>query len=103
MRRRARRSSRGSVAIPAASFLVESGERWAELEAVHLTGRIEGVTDEAEMARIADALDAKYAAFRTASTEMSQATREHYTGRTYLRLVPDERILSWDNRKLGLG
>jgi PPOX class probable F420-dependent enzyme len=87
---------------PRASFLVESGTRWAELEAVHLTGRIERVTDEAEQARIADALDAKYAAYRTATTEMSQATRDHYAGRTYLRLVPDERILSWDNRKLGL-
>ena len=44
----------------------------------------------------------KYAAFRTVSTEMPQATRDHYAGRTYLRLVPDDRILSWDNRKLGL-
>ena len=44
---------------PRASFLVESGERWAELEAVHLTGRIEVVTDEAEIARIDDALDAE--------------------------------------------
>jgi PPOX class probable F420-dependent enzyme len=87
---------------PRASFLVESGERWAELEAVHLTGRVERVTDEAEIARIDDALDKKYAAFRTASTEMPQATRNHYAGRTYLRLVPDDRILSWDNRKLGL-
>ena len=88
---------------PRASFLVESGERWAELEAVHLTGRIETVTDDAEIERIDQALDAKYAAFRTATTEMSQATREHYAGRTYLRFVPDDRILSWDNRKLGLG
>jgi PPOX class probable F420-dependent enzyme len=87
---------------PRASFLVESGERWAELEAVHLTGRVEMVNDEAEIARIDDALDKKYAAFRTASTEMPQATRNHYAGRTYLRLVPDDRILSWDNRKLGL-
>jgi hypothetical protein len=87
---------------PRASFLVESGERWAELEAVHLTGRVEVVTGEAEIARIDDALDKKYAAFRTASTEMPQATRNHYAGRTYLRLVPDDRILSWDNRKLGL-
>lgn len=87
---------------PRASFLVESGERWAELEAVHLTGRIETVTDEAEMARIAAALDAKYAAYRTESSAMSQETRDHYAGRTYLRLLPDERILSWDNRKLGL-
>jgi PPOX class probable F420-dependent enzyme len=87
---------------PRASFLVESGERWAELEAVHLTGRIETVTVEAEIDRIAQALDVKYAAFRTATTEMSEATRNHYAGRTYLRLVPDDRILSWDNRKLGL-
>ena len=87
---------------PRASFLVESGERWAELEAVHLTGRIETVTDEAEQDRIAVALDIKYAAYRTASSAMSEATREHYRGRTYLRFVPDERILSWDNRKLGL-
>jgi PPOX class probable F420-dependent enzyme len=87
---------------PRASFLVESGERWAELEAVHLTGQVEMVNDEAEIARIDDALDKKYAAFRTASTEMPQATRNHYAGRTYLRLVPDDRILSWDNRKLGL-
>jgi len=87
---------------PRASFLVESGERWAELEAVHLTGRIEVVTDDAEIARIDASLDAKYAAFRTASTAMPQATRDHYAGRTWLRLVADDRILSWDNRKLGL-
>jgi len=87
---------------PRASFLVESGEKWAELEAVHLTGRIETVTDEAEINRIDEALDVKYAAFRTATTKMPQATRDHYAGRTYLRLVPDDRILSWDNRKLGL-
>jgi PPOX class probable F420-dependent enzyme len=87
---------------PRGSFLVESGERWAELEAVHLTGRIEIVTDEREMARIADALDAKYASFRTDPGAMPQATRDRYAGRTYLRLVPDDRILSWDNQKLGL-
>ena len=87
---------------PRASFLVESGERWAELKAVHLTGRIEWVEDEAQMERISAALDAKYAAFRTAASSMPQATRDHYAGRAFLRLVPDDRILSWDNRKLRL-
>ena len=86
---------------PRASFLIESGERWAELEAVHLTGRVDEVTDLDEMGRIDAALDAKYAAFRTASSAMPDATRAHYAGRTFLRLVPDERILSWDNRRLG--
>jgi PPOX class probable F420-dependent enzyme len=85
-----------------ASFLVESGERWAELEAVHLTGVVEPVTDEAETARIAEAIDAKYAQFRTASSQMSDTTRAHYAGRSFFRLVPDDRMLTWDNRKLGL-
>lgn len=88
---------------PRAAFLVESGERWAELKAVHLTGRVERISDEDEIARVAEALDAKYAAFRTATTEMSPATRDHYAQRAFRRLVPDDRILSWDNRKLGLG
>ena len=60
------------------------------------------ISTPASGARFQAEIDRKYAAFRTASTEMPQATRNHYAGRTYLRLVPDDRILSWDNRKLGL-
>ena len=88
---------------PRASFLVESGERWAELRAVHLTGRVEEVTDERTVARIGDAIDVKYAAFRTASSALPDATRAHYTGRTTFRLVPDERVLTWDNARIELG
>ena len=69
-------------------------------EVIHAGAKPEALSREQD--RIAVALDIKYAAYRTASSAMSQATREHYRGRTYLRLVPDERILSWDNRKLGL-
>jgi PPOX class probable F420-dependent enzyme len=87
---------------PRASFLVESGERWAELEAVHLTGRVEFLDDLATLQRIDDALDRKYAAFRTDHSRMPERTQAHYAGRTFLRLVPDERILSWDNRRLPL-
>jgi PPOX class probable F420-dependent enzyme len=85
---------------PRASFLVESGERWAELQAVHLSGVVERVDDEAEMARIGTALDAKYASFRTARGNMPDATRAYYTGRTYFRLVPGPRVLTWDNRRI---
>jgi nitroimidazol reductase NimA-like FMN-containing flavoprotein (pyridoxamine 5'-phosphate oxidase superfamily) len=85
-----------------ASFLVESGDRWVELQAVHLTGRVEFVDDEAEMARIDDALDVKYAAFRGPRGAMPEKTQAHYAGRTFLRLVPDERIISWDNRRIPL-
>ena len=88
---------------PRASFLVESGERWAELRAVHVNGRIEIVDDEPTMARIDRDLDAKYAAFRTSRSEIPKATRDHYAGRTFFRLIPDPRILSWDNRRIKLG
>ncbi len=85
---------------PRAAFLVESGERWAELLGVHLTGTVEIVDDTGVRARIAEALDAKYAAFRSPAASMPAATRAHYAERTFLRFVPDERILSWDNRRL---
>ena len=51
---------------PRASFLVEQGERWAELQAVHLSGRVEIVDDEAVATSVQRALDEKYQAFRTA-------------------------------------
>jgi PPOX class probable F420-dependent enzyme len=87
---------------PRASFLVEAGERWAELRAVHISGTVERVDDEAEMARIDKALDAKYASFRTPRDTMPDATRAHYSGRTFFRLVPGPRLLTWDNRRIPL-
>ncbi|HEV8298625.1 MAG TPA: pyridoxamine 5'-phosphate oxidase family protein [Acidimicrobiales bacterium] len=87
---------------PRASFLVESGERWAELEAVHLTGRVEFVDDPVMLERIDAELDRKYAPFRTDHGRMPERTQAHYAGRTFMRLIPDERILSWDNRRLQL-
>jgi len=84
---------------PRASFLVESGERWAELCAVHLSGVVEIVDDESTKARITQALDEKYAAFRS-TNQMSQATTDYYANRTFLRLVPGPRLLTWDNSRL---
>jgi PPOX class probable F420-dependent enzyme len=87
------------------SFLVESGRRWAELQAVHLTGVAEVVDDPQLAARIAAALDSKYEAFRTRRAAMPAATRDHYEshGTVYIRILPDDRILNWDNSRLGLG
>ena len=87
---------------PRASFLVESGERWAELCAVHLTGRIELVADDQSKARIDAALDDKYAAFRTSRDDMPGETAAHYAGRTFYRFVPDARVLTWDNSRIAL-
>jgi hypothetical protein len=88
------------------SFLVESGEGWAELRAVHLTGVARVVEDDpALQQRVADAVDAKYRDFRPARRQMADDTRQFYErqARSIIELIPDERILSWDNRRAGPG
>src|SRR5262245_6563225 len=78
-----------------ASFLVEDGERWAELRAVHLTGRAEVVAPEPELLeRYQAQRDAKYAAYSTAAASMPTATREHYSTATrgFVRFTPDPRM-----------
>ena len=89
---------------PRVSFLVESGERWAELCGVHLTGVGHVVDDAALRDRVRAAMDTKYAAFRTARSAMPEQTRDTYeVPVTVIEIVPDERILSWDNSRLPLG
>jgi len=86
---------------PRVSFLVEEGERWAELRAVHLTGRVEVVADGSLVGRLEQEMQRKYAGFTTARAAMPGATRRHYEQQfAFLRIVPDERFISWDNRKL---
>jgi nitroimidazol reductase NimA-like FMN-containing flavoprotein (pyridoxamine 5'-phosphate oxidase superfamily) len=89
-----------------ASVLIESGVRWVDLKAVHMTGRIRALDpSEARWDEVRDALDAKYAAFRPAADRMPASTAQKYAsdGRVYLEFTPDDRILNWDNSKLGLG
>ena len=90
---------------PRCSFLVEAGERWAALQAVHLTCTGEVIDPPEELSRrIREEMSRKYSAFRTAPEVMPTATKDHYEkaqGAT-IELVPDERILSWDNNHLGL-
>jgi PPOX class probable F420-dependent enzyme len=85
---------------PRASFLVESGERWADLCGVHLTGRVEIVDDEPAMQRIEAAVFAKYAAFRPALDGLPAKTRTYYAKQVFLRFVPEGRILTWDNSRI---
>lgn len=88
---------------PRVSFLVESGKRWAELCAVHVSGRARLVSEPELGARVSAALDAKYGAFRTARSAMPDATRAHYqVERATIEITPDEHVLSWDNARLGL-
>jgi PPOX class probable F420-dependent enzyme len=86
---------------PRVSFLVESGEHWRELVGVHVTGRATNVDDAALRERVAGALDEKYSRFRLPREQMPDATRTHYeTAVTTIEIVPDDRILSWDNARL---
>lgn len=87
---------------PRASFLVESGQHWAELRAVHLSGCAEVVDEPDAIARIDAAVDNKYAGFRPASAALPPQTQAHYANHTFLRFTPDERMLTWDNARIPL-
>jgi len=85
---------------PRASFLIESGQRWVDLRAVHLTGLVEVVSDESAIGLIEEAIDAKYADFRPPSAGLPAATQQRYANSVYLRFVPEGKILTWDNARL---
>jgi nitroimidazol reductase NimA-like FMN-containing flavoprotein (pyridoxamine 5'-phosphate oxidase superfamily) len=87
---------------PRASFLVESGLAWAELEAVMLYGQVSEVEDETLRARIDGLLKDKYRAFRTQRAGQPDATRRHYSSGVMLCFEPEGDPISWDNAKLRL-
>ena len=89
---------------PRVSFLVESGVPWAELVGVHLTGQARVVEDTDLSERVGMALHEKYDPFRIERSEMPDQTRAHYETRvTTIEIVPDDRILSWENARLFCG
>jgi nitroimidazol reductase NimA-like FMN-containing flavoprotein (pyridoxamine 5'-phosphate oxidase superfamily) len=84
-----------------ASFLIERGRYWSELTAVHLSGTCTFVEDEAMIQRIDDALEEKYKSFRTPAEDLPQTARTLYAARTFVKFAPQERMLSWDNTRIG--
>jgi nitroimidazol reductase NimA-like FMN-containing flavoprotein (pyridoxamine 5'-phosphate oxidase superfamily) len=88
---------------PRVSFLVESGERWAELKAVHFSADAELIDlDELTAQRFEEHMSAKYAGARATGGEMPAMTAEYYAAsrRRIVRLNPVGRVLNWDNTKL---
>ncbi len=86
---------------PRVAFLVESGTNWAELAGVQLTGRADLLDASERLDRVTSALHAKYERFRTPRAQMPSTTRANYETETAtIEIVPDERILSWDNSRL---
>ena len=83
------------------AFLVETGTAWAELVGVHLTGTARAVHDPALLARVHDAMDAKYSAFRSERAIMPARTAQYYeTARATIEIEPHKRMLTWDNARL---
>ena len=88
---------------PRATFLVERGERWAELCAVMVHADVELLDADAERDAVEAAITEKYASFRTDDTKLPDATRQHYAVESaVLRLTPVGRLVTWDNSKLRL-
>ena len=88
---------------PRVAFLVESGTRWAELVAVHVSGRAAVVGDDGLLARVGRAMEAKYGQFRSSPADLPAATRAHYAQPvTTIEIVPEGPFLSWDNARLGV-
>ena len=89
---------------PRCCFLVESGTYWRELKAVLLTGNAREVSDEDTKRRVRQALNAKYDSFRSKRSSMPEKTRSVYEApeATMFEIVPDNRILTWDNARIDL-
>jgi nitroimidazol reductase NimA-like FMN-containing flavoprotein (pyridoxamine 5'-phosphate oxidase superfamily) len=85
---------------PRVAFLCETGERWADLRAVHVTGQAGCVDDEALVAIVATEFDRRYADLRPPRKQLPSSAKSHYRTFAVIEIVPDSRILSWDNRRL---
>ena len=83
-----------------AAFLVESGERWIDLLGVHLSGAVRIVDDPDDESRLDAAIEAKYADFRPDPAVLPSVTKARYATATFLRFIPEGRILTWDNSRL---
>jgi PPOX class probable F420-dependent enzyme len=88
---------------PRVCFTAEAGLAWAELRAVVLTGTAEIVTDGDEKNRAMARVSEKYGGFRLSARRTPKVTTRFYdTEAAVIRIDPDPRQLSWDNRKLRL-
>jgi PPOX class probable F420-dependent enzyme len=88
---------------PRVCFTAEAGVAWGELRAVVLTGQAAVVADGEEKNLAIGRISEKYGSFGIPATEVPAVTVRHYdTPAAVIRVDPDSRPLSWDNRKLRL-
>lgn len=94
--KRARRDPRGT-------FLVESGERWAELTALHLDVEVSLVDDEGTVDAVTKAINTKYEGHRLRVEGLPERVQRAYADQATLELRPTGDTLSWDNAKIRMG
>jgi PPOX class probable F420-dependent enzyme len=88
---------------PRVCFTAEAGVAWAELRAVVLTGQAAVVPDGEARDLAVRRISEKYRSFGIPADEVPAVTVQHYdTPAAVIRVDPDSRQLSWDNRKLRL-
>jgi PPOX class probable F420-dependent enzyme len=84
-------------------FLVEAGTHWKELRAVMVTAEAAVVADENVREAVIRALEQKYDQYRTPRDNLPAPTRAFYSAeRVILQLRPHGKLISWDNRRLGV-
>ena len=84
---------------PRITALVETGERYEELQGVELVGTAVIHTDEAVKRDLARSVAVRYFGV-TEGPELEAAMEPLITKRVAIELVPD-RVVTWDHRKLG--
>jgi hypothetical protein len=82
------------------SFLVESGEAWIDLKAVSFEARAARETDPVVTAEVLRLLAEKYAASAPPLERLPAAIGTLYADETIVRLDPQGRLSSWNNRAL---
>lgn len=88
---------------PRVSILVESGEHYAELRGVQVSGRVEVSRDEDLICEIAAGLLVKYEGLPAEHVSVArEAYRSKASKQIAMRLIP-ERTVSWDHHKLIAG
>lgn len=87
---------------PRAGFLVESGERWAELAAVSFTATASVVEDGELVSRVLAGLGQKYAGRGPGRPDaLPEATVRHYAAEeAIVRLTPVGAPITWNNAKI---
>jgi nitroimidazol reductase NimA-like FMN-containing flavoprotein (pyridoxamine 5'-phosphate oxidase superfamily) len=85
---------------PRASFLVEHGLHWRELQAVVVSVDAHIVEDGEGAARVFELMNSKYEEFRTVN--LPNASKRHYSKSVAIALRPSGPFVTWDNSRLRL-